>query len=475
MRDVTNGCIVVVVVGAIIAFIVGLIWDAYGSLSETEKVVFMSVFAWVIIGIGIIVAITLIVNFIIKPLVYQKERAKYTLSNDFILERSKIDKERKDFAISVANEKAELEKEREYLSELESKLDLREDLLGKRLAMAPEIASMVADLLDLQLSEDELYLRTKPHPAIKAANDVAKLKNHFKLLEYELKLTKYQLEAFEAIFPWLENYKEITEEDIIALYNAQVETEEDDEDEIDEYETLKYWLSKEEYKSLSDVEKYQRALDRYLNRTNKTNWQVGIEYERYIGYQFEKDGMSVEYYGAKHGLEDRGIDLIITDKKKNMVVLVQCKRWREDRTVRENHIFQLYGSLVLYGILNKQKNTQLSFLDGSTVQDSETEIKAMIYTTTTLSNYARECAEALNIAVCENDVFKNNYPCIKCNINQTSGERIYHLPFDQQYDRVKIIPALGEMYVSTVAEAEANGFRRAKRHSFNADNGELML
>jgi hypothetical protein len=40
----------------------------------------------------------------------------------------------------------------------------------------------------------------------------------------------------------------------------------------------------------------------------------------------------------------------------------------------------------------------------------------------------------------------------------------YHLPFDQQYDRTKIIPALDECYVRTVAEAEERGFRRAFRH-----------
>jgi hypothetical protein len=28
---------------------------------------------------------------------------------------------------------------------------------------------------------------------------------------------------------------------------------------------------------------------------------------------------------------------------------------------------------------------------------------------------------------------------IKCNISKRSGEKIYHLPFDQQYDKVKIV------------------------------------
>ena len=51
---------------------------------------------------------------------------------------------------------------------------------------------------------------------------------------------------------------------------------------------------------------------------------------------------------------------------------------------------------------------------------------------------------------------------IKCNISKT-GEKIYHLPFDQQYDRVEISPNKGECYVYTVKEAEDRGFRRAFR------------
>lgn len=30
----------------------------------------------------------------------------------------------------------------------------------------------------------------------------------------------------------------------------------------------------------------------------------------------------------------------------------------------------------------------------------------------------------------------SDYPLIKCNVSMRDGEKIYHLPFDQQYDRV---------------------------------------
>ena len=55
-----------------------------------------------------------------------------------------------------------------------------------------------------------------------------------------------------------------------------------------------------------------------------------------------------------------------------------------------------------------------------------------------------------------------DYPRIKCNVGR-DDQRIYHLPFDQQYDTTLIEPKKGEAWVSTVAEAEGLGFRRAWR------------
>ena len=88
-------------------------------------------------------------------------------------------------------------------------------------------------------------------------------------------------------------------------------------------------------------------------------------------------------------------------------------------------------------------------------------LRAILITSTGISDTARKFASALGIEVQEN--FKpDKYPMIKCNINPSSGEKIYHLPFDQQYDKVLCINQ-GECYVSTVKEAEKLGFRRAMR------------
>lgn len=83
-----------------------------------------------------------------------------------------------------------------------------------------------------------------------------------------------------------------------------------------------------------------------------------------------------------------------------------------------------------------------------------------LYSSTRLAPRIRDIALTMGIKVTDNLVM-NDWPLVKCNI-AADGERIYHLPMDQQYDRVKLAKP-GECYCWTVAEAEANGFRRAKR------------
>jgi hypothetical protein len=96
---------------------------------------------------------------------------------------------------------------------------------------------------------------------------------------------------------------------------------------------------------------------------------------------------------------------------------------------------------------------------------STLNVSAWFLTTTSLSPVARKAAEWLKVHVKESFALSKAYAMIKCNINQSTKEKIYHLPFDQQYDRTKIIPASGELYAQTVADAEKEGFRRAWRHT----------
>ena len=93
-------------------------------------------------------------------------------------------------------------------------------------------------------------------------------------------------------------------------------------------------------------------------------------------------------------------------------------------------------------------------------------------TTVSFSPVAAHCASLLGIALYP-DVPFQEYPRIKCNVSRSSdGQtiKIYHLPMDQQYDKVKISED-GEFYAASVSEAESKGFRRAYRWHSNINSG----
>ena len=185
------------------------------------------------------------------------------------------------------------------------------------------------------------------------------------------------------------------------------------------------------------------AFDRFWSRP-KSKWLLGRIYERYVGYLYEIKGYDVEYVGIFKGYEDLGRDLIC--QKGNDFIIIQCKNWSQFKTIYEKHIFQFFGTVFQYKDENPNK-----------------KVKAIFYTTTKLSDLARRFAQELGIELQENLKFEKAYPSIKCNINRVDGTKIYHLPFDQQYDNVKIEKERGEFYCAKVGEAENKGFRRAFR------------
>lgn len=338
-----------------------------------------------------------------------------------------------------ASEKESLLRSKEEVSAEMRKLKetrlLVKNLLEEKSQTYPWLSSLIAEYFETFDQKLAQNLLNKTRPAPRAAEDVSRLGREKKELVERLKLTEHQLLVYESHFPWLLDFKELTPSEITEIVEATSVGD------ATEKELLRRWLSDDEYAALSDVEKYQLALDRY-KQYRKNPWEAGIAYERFIGYQYEIAGYAVQYNGATERLEDMGRDLIAT--LGNSVVIIQCKRYRKESFVRENTVFQLHGTSVLYQIKNPG-----------------VKVIPAIYSSAPLSDMAAKCAKHLGIVV-RDRIPLEDYPMIKCNIS-SSGERIYHLPFDQQYDRVRIIPDRGEKYVDTVAEAEAAGFRRAWR------------
>lgn len=334
-------------------------------------------------------------------------------------------------ALQLAAVKAE-EKAKQALAEQEKIKRLSKEY-SEGFPLLGEAYAEYFSLYDGRYAE---YLETKSHPAQKSADLVRQLSKQKTDAIRDAKFYEYLNKYYETLAPFLVDAKG----ELLAEFEARQMLREYSEDERQDPVTL--FASKEEYRKLSREERNQLTLDRYWDR-RKSKATIGLLYERYVGYLLEKEAYEVEYHGIFRGFEDLGRDLIA--KRGKEVVVVQCKNWSQFKNIYENHIFQFFGTVYRFKFDHPKSN-----------------VKAAFYTSTELSEVARSFAVDLGIDLKEN--FKlERYPCVKCNISRVNGEKIYHLPMDQQYDTTKIEPDRGEKYVMTVTDAENAGFRRAFR------------
>ena len=370
------------------------------------------------------------------------DKSKKLKANEFNLKlHREIEEEKKKFEQVAGARTKEIDRREIYLNEIRAQFSTG-FIQGRRwLAMLIAEADRAFD------DSISAHLRHKKHPAQKAAEEVAEARAERRIYKEKAKFLEYQLLSLKEYFPFLEEYENvILDESVSLLPNGTNLDAPEDSDPV-----LRF-VQKTDYDQMPTAQRNQLALDRYLNG-KLSPVTIGRLYERCLGYQYEQAGWKVEYHGILKGLEDLGRDLICS--KGNAIKIVQAKCWSKEKLIYEKHIFQLFGTTQMYSIDHKMSDLFSATITGQLV------------TTTNLSPMARKVAERLKIEVVECCPLDKKFPMIKCNINQATKEKIYHLPFDQQYDRTKIIPELGECYASTTAEAEQMGFRRAFRHLGN--------
>lgn len=356
--------------------------------------------------------------------------------------REKLEQDRRDFERTVGARTRELDQRFEHLTTLRATFD-RGTLAGRTW-----LAHFVAEAdkaLDESIAD---RLRDKKRPAYKAAEEVSIARTERRAARERAKFLEYQLLSYKEYFPFLEEYEDLILDDAVELSPSGENLEA-----LEEADPVLRFVPKAEYDRLPSAERNQLALDRYL-KGGLSPVAIGRLYERYVGHLYEKEGWAVEYHGIVKGLEDLGRDLICS--RGNEVHVVQVKCWSREKLIHEKHIFQLFGTTQLFLMAQGKKDLF-----------APTVIPRFV-TTTSLSPVAKQAANWLKIEVQENLALDKTFPMIKCNINQSTGERIYHLPFDQQYDRTKIVSSLGELYVATAAQAEKLGFRRAFRFTGSA-------
>ena len=374
---------------------------------------------------------------------YSREKQnQIKAEGDFRQKDAELSEARKSHANQLAAVELQYNKVLDHMRGLEKIVD-------ERKIQFPWLASAIADFHALEAERDAQWLETKKHPATKAAAEVRDHGSKRRDAERTARRIRYRVEYYEKLFPWLSDYIGDDVPDDAVQVSETAEPSDD---------PVKIWLTDAEYKNLSTTEKNQMALDRWKQK-KRSNWEIGRDYERFIGYNYKSLGYDVLFTGAVQGFEDMGRDLIA--RRKSELRVIQCKYWSQDKTIHEKHIFQLFGSALEYafrlGAFDDLK--QLSFFGGPIKATGAT---AVLYTSTKISDVAKEAARKLNVE-CHEHIGISDYPLIKCNISMRDGEKIYHLPFDQQYDRTKITSDRGEKYVYTVAEAEKAGFRRAWR------------
>jgi hypothetical protein len=349
--------------------------------------------------------------------------------------RSGLEADRCSFNAAVSNKESELTAREQLVA------GLREQFQSGFVQGRGWLAKFVADA-DRALDEAIAHkLLVKKRPAMKASEEVAEARAERRAYKERVKFLEYQLLSFKEYFPFLEEYEDLILDEAVELRGT------DALEILEASDPVLRFVPKVDYDRLPASERNQMALDRYL-ASGLSKAQIGRMYERYLGYLYEQKGWNVEYQGIFKGYEDLGRDLICT--KGNQVQIVQAKCWSAEKVIREKHIFQLFGTSQMY-LLNHCNDALFDL-----------QLKAVLMTTTSLSEVAQKAADWLKVEVRQNVRLDKTYPLIKCNVNGSS--KIYHLPFDQQYDRTKIVAERGECYVRTVAEAEAKGFRRAFRY-----------
>lgn len=335
-----------------------------------------------------------------------------------------------------------IQEEKKVLAESKRSIEEREAILvaaRSNLTALPYMAGIIADYdtrgLDILANKLDWGQNTD---RAKKVTSIRELRRQTRILLEESKVAQYQLDYALKMFPALAEFLETDYSQLPSVDFSELSEE--------NHDNVRSFLSKDEYAQLSTTQRNQLALDRYLTSHKRTNWQIGRDYENYVGYVYTHRGYKVEYYGSLHGLEDLGRDLIATHPDRPTLI-IQCKYWSSKKIIHEKHINQLYGTLACYCFENDIPQAQ---------------VNGLLVTNITISDTARKFAKYLGIEVVEEFPLKQ-YPCIKCNINTDEygkKTKIYHLPFDQQYDACKIDKP-GEFFAMTVAEAEAAGFRRA--------------
>lgn len=187
-----------------------------------------------------------------------------------------------------------------------------------------------------------------------------------------------------------------------------------------------------------------------------SNTELGIAYERYVGYLYELGGWSVIYRGILKGMRDQGRDLVCA--KGQVIHVVQCKCWSSLNELPVEVVSKLLETTQKYR--QRCHAAAQALLDLGGIQNAI--VKPVLVASTVLSAQARAMAEARRVFYREKKPLAP-YPEIKC----VRAHGLYYLPTQAHYDTVSIRLEHGDEYVTTEEEAVRLGYFKANSPEFN--------
>ena len=246
-----------------------------------------------------------------------RKKLTQPIEDEKIKAKEEIEKYRKAVEAELEEKRQQLVLEIDNLGMGGTKTELTQIAVEKSQGF-PWLVKAYHDYFKLKDQRLASFLETKTHPALIAAEELRQISKERREAEQAARLATYLLDYSRYLAPWLDEYIGVEAEELDVLIRDIHSSWEKKEQEFDE-EVERHFGPR--FNTLSQSEKLQRKLDWYWSKPKKSDWQIGRDYERYIGYLYEKDGWDVYYHG-KMGFEDLGRDLVC--KKNGIVEIVQC-------------------------------------------------------------------------------------------------------------------------------------------------------
>ena len=399
---------------------------------------------------------------------YEKLNKQYTILKENIPKYEQEAIHRNEIIAELNKHKLKLEQEHSkkinFLKEQNWHLQKLNNVINTKIKDIPILISIWKEIEYNKQNIILKYLEKKLYAETKIINEVTRLLQEKQFWLLKAKELSYKCALYESIVPSLPDFidDEVTKE--MTIYRIIKNEYSIDENEHFSLDEARQYLTEQEYCTLSDTEKYQKALENWYYHRLKTKTIVRKDFEQYIKYYMEQLGFTVSYF-KDNNLHDMGNILVCYNHDK--IYIVQCKCWNSKKQIHENEITQLLGITLQYCIeLINDAELEIDSIANGYISPyaliSDGKVIPFLVTTTTLTKSAQNFAKSLEITFHENMLLKL-YPMIKC--FKKGNNNLYLLPFDKLYKNIDVAKYNGFMALTT-KEAEQAGFKRGLPYMF---------